>query len=111
MTVSTNVATARLDWPHLRRSGAVLAVFSMGILGLVQVRGRRQRRNGRRTTLGRYASWLSLLLCIAVVSLLASCGGSGSNSRALTPKGTTTVTIAGSTSTGAQTTSFTLTVQ
>ncbi len=111
MTVSTNVATARLDWPHLRRSGAVLAIFSMGILGLVQVKGRRQRKNGRRTRLGRYASWFSLMLCIAVVSLLASCGGSSSNNRALTPTGTTIVTIAGSTSTGAQTTTFTLVVQ
>ncbi len=111
MTVSTNVATARLLRPNLRRSGAVLAVFSMGMLGLVRVRGRRQTKNGRRTTLGRYASWFSLLLCIAVASLLTSCGGSGSNTRVLTPKGTTVVTVAGSTSTGAQTASFTLVVQ
>lgn len=110
MTVSTNVATARLDWPHLRRSGAVLAVFSMGILGLVQVKGRRQRKDVRSKRLGRYASWFLLVLCVAVTTLLASCGGSG-NSRVLTPKGTSTVTIAGSTSTGAQTTSFTLVVQ
>jgi len=108
MTVSTNVATARLLRPNFGRSGAVLAVFSIGLLGLVQVRGRRQ---GRRSTLGRYASWLSLMLCIAVVTLLASCGGSSSNNRVLTPKGTSTVTVAGSTSTGAQTTTFTLTVQ
>jgi Bacterial Ig-like domain (group 3) len=111
MTVSTNVATARLLRPNLRRSGAVLAMFSMGIMGLVRVRGRRQKKNGRRRILGRYASWFSLMLCIAVVSMLASCGGSGSNNRVLTPTGTTTVSIAGSTSTGAQTTSFTLVVQ
>jgi ABC-type phosphate transport system substrate-binding protein len=83
----------------------------MGILGLVQVKGRRQKKNGRRRILGRYASWFSLMLCIAVALLLASCGGSGSNNRVLTPTGTSTVTIAGSTSTGAQTTSFTLVVQ
>ena len=112
MTVSTNVATARLLRPNLRRGGAVLAVFSMGILGLIQVRGRRQKQPGRHSTrLGRYASWLSLLLCIAVVTLLASCGGSGSNNRVLTPKGMSTVTVAGSTPSGAQTTSFTLVVQ
>lgn len=110
MTVTTNVATARLDWPHLRRSGAVLAVFSMGLLGLVQVKGRRHGKDGRRTGLGRYAFGSLLLLCVAMATLLVSCGGS-SNSRVLTPKGTSTVTIAGSTSTGAQTTSFTLTVQ
>lgn len=107
MTVSTNVATARLLRPNLGRSGAMLAVFSMGLLGLVQVRG---RRHGRRTRLSRFAAWFLLLISIAVVSLLVSCGGS-SNSRVLTPKGTTTVTVAGSTSTGAQTTTFTLTVQ
>ena len=106
MTVSTNVATARLLRPSLRRSGVVLAVFSLGLLGLVQVKGR-----GRGTRLGRYVSWFGLLLCVAVVTSLVACGGSSSNNRVLTPKGTTTVTIAGSTSSGAQTTSFTLTVQ
>src|SRR5262249_21763853 len=55
MTVSTNVATARLLRPNLRRGGVVLAMFSLGLLGLVQVKGR-----GRSTRLGRYASWLGL---------------------------------------------------
>ena len=63
MTVTTNVATARLDWPHLRRSGAVLAVFSMGLLGLVKVKGRRPRKAGRRNGVGRYASW-SCFCCV-----------------------------------------------
>jgi hypothetical protein len=106
MTVSTNVATARLLKPSLRRDGAVLAVFSFGLLGLVQVRGK-----GRRTRLGRYVSWFSLMLCLAVISTLVACGGSSSNNRVLTPTGTTTVNIAGSTNSGAQTTSFTLVVQ
>jgi hypothetical protein len=108
MTVSTNVATAKLLRPNFGRGGAVLAVFSLGLLGLVQVKGRDRRRKG----LGRYAPWLLLLLCVAVASLLVACGGSSSNNnRVLTPTGTSTVTIAGSTSTGAQTTSFTLNVQ
>jgi hypothetical protein len=106
MTVSTNVATARLVRPSLRRSGVVLAVFTLGLFGLVQVKGR-----GRGSRVGRYVSWIGLLLGIAVVSSLMACGGSNSNNRVLTPKGTTTVTVAGSTSSGAQTTSFTLVVQ
>lgn len=108
MTVTTNVATARLLRPNLHRGGAVLAVFSLGILGLVQIRS---RRDGRRTRLGRYASWMLLLVCVGLASSMVACGGSSSNNRVLTPKGTTTVTIAGSTSGGAQTTSFTLVVQ
>ncbi len=106
MTVSTNVATARLLRPSLRRGGAVLAMFSLGLLGLVQVRGK-----GRRTKAGRFIAWFSLLVGLAVISSLVACGGSGSNNRVLTPTGTTTVSIAGSTSSGAQTTSFTLVVQ
>ena len=111
MTVSTNVATARLLRPNLRRSGAVLAVFSMGILGLVQVRGGRSRKDSRRRRLGYYAPWFLLVLCVGVASSLVACGGSSSNNRVLTPKGSTPVTIAGSTTGGAQTTSFTLVVQ
>jgi len=115
MTVSTNVATAMLSRPKLHRGGILLAdmvgVFSVGMLGLVQIRGRRQRRTGRATRLGRATGWLLFSLAVFVTLLLVSCGGSSSNNRVLTPTGMSTVTIAGSTSTGAQTTSFTFTVQ
>ena len=51
------------------------------------------------------------LLCVLAFLWLVACGGSGSNSNSVTPKGTTIVTVAGSTTTGAQTTTFTLNVQ
>ncbi len=115
MTVSTNVATAMLSRPKLHRGGVLLAdmvgLFSVGMLGLVQIRGRRQRKPGRATRLGRATTWLLFSLAVLATLVLVSCGGSSSNGRVLTPKGMSTVTIAGSTSTGAQTTSFTFTVQ
>jgi len=110
MTVTTNVATAKLLRPNFGRGEAVFAVFSLGLLGLVQVRGRRSK-DVRRAGFRRYASWILLLICVAVAFSLVACGGSSSNNRVLTPKGTSVVTIAGSTSTGAQTTTFTLNVQ
>lgn len=113
MTVSTNVKTALLRRPMLHRGGPLLAdmvaAFSVGMLGLMQIKVRSRKRDGRAAGL-RGATWFLLALCVLGTICIVACGGS-SGGRVLTPKGMSTVTIAGSTSTGAQTTSFTLTVQ
>lgn len=114
MTVTTNVQTSLLRMPRFRREGRLLAdmmaIFSVGMLGLVQVKVRRRRKSGRRTRAGSLATWFLLALGVLAALCLVSCGGSG-HSNVMTPTGTTDVTIAGSTATGAQTTTFTLTVQ
>lgn len=113
MTVTTGSTKALLTWPVLHpRSGSpanLLAVFSVGLLGLVQLKQRRVKTNRRGA---KFIATSSLfLLCLAGCLWLVACGGSGSNSNTATPKGQTIVTVAGSTSTGAQTTTFTLNVQ
>ena len=111
MTVTTNVSTALLRRPMFHRGGPLLAdlvaFFSVGMLGLVQVGVRRKKRSGRRA---KVVTWLLLSLCVLGALWLVACGGS-SNSNVMTPTGMTNVTVAGSTSAGAQTTSYTLIVE
>ena len=113
VTITTGTTKALLSWPVLHpHSGSptnLLAVLSVGLLGLVQLKQRRVKANRRGAKF--LATWSLFLLCLAGCLWLAACGGSGNNANTATPKGQTIVTVAGSTSTGAQTTTFTLNVQ
>ena len=113
VTITTGTTKALLTWPVLHpHSGSpanLLAVFSVGLLGLVQLKQRRVKANRRGAKF--IATWSLFLLGLAGCLWLVACGGSGSNANTATPKGQTIVTVAGSTSTGAQTTTFTLNVQ
>jgi hypothetical protein len=115
LTVTTGGASARLMPPMLHpRSGwpaDLLAVFSVGLLGLVQLRVRRGGADQRRSSIRALATWFFFSLCLLATLWLVACGGSSSNANSETPKGQTVVTVAGSTSTGAQSTTFTLNVQ
>ncbi len=115
LTVTTGGPSARLMPPVLHpRSGwpaDLLAVFSVGLLGLVPVRVRRSGADQRRSRTRALLTWLFFSLCLLATLWLVACGGSGSNANSVTPKGQTVVTVAGSTSTGAQSTTFTLNVQ
>ena len=68
MTVTTNVSTALLRLPTFHRDGRlladVIAVFSVGMLGLVQVKVRRRRKNGRGVRAGSPATWFLLALSV-----------------------------------------------
>jgi len=112
LTVTTGSTRGLLMWPGLHPHGTmptrILAVFSIGLLGLVQMKDR--RKVGRRGA-KLLASWLVFLLCLVATLWLVACGGSGSNANTATPKGQTIVTVSGSTPTGAQSTTFTLNVQ
>jgi hypothetical protein len=113
LTVTTGSAKALLMRPVLGPHGSLpksaLAVFSVGLMGLVQVKERR-KKPGRRGVKS-IASWLLFSLCLLGCLWMVACGGSGSNANSVTPKGQTIVTVSGSTATGAQTTTFTLNVQ
>ena len=112
LTVTTGTKKALLRLPVLHPGGSlpakVLAVFSFGLLGLVQLRARKGKADRSRTKLSVGSLFL---VCLFATLWLVACGGSGSNANSVSPKGTTIVTVAGSTSTGAQTTTFTLNVQ
>jgi hypothetical protein len=111
LTVTTGTKKALLMRPlfnHGKLPKDMLAVFSVGLLGLVQV-GARGRKSGRRGT--KLIAGGLFVLCLFAILWLVACGGSGSNANSVTPKGQTIVTVAGSTTTGAQTTTFTLNVQ
>ncbi len=115
LTVTTGGPSARLMPPVLHpRSGwpaDLLAVFSVGLLGLVQVKVRRKGADQPRSRTRALVAWIFFSLCLLATLWLVACGGSGSNANSVTPKGQTVVTVAGSTSTGAQSTTFTLNVQ
>jgi len=111
LTVTTGTKKAWLMRPLLHPYGSaptkVLAVFSVGLLGLVQVKAR--SKAGRRRA--RLIAALLFVLCLVGTLWLVACGGSGSNANSVTPTGMTIVTVSGSTPTGAQSTSFTLNVE
>jgi hypothetical protein len=113
LTVTTGTKKALLTWPALHPHGGsptnVLAMFSVGLLGLIQLKRRPGKVDWRSAKF--IASLLLCFLCLLGTVWLVACGGSGSNANSVTPKGTTIVTVAGSTTSGAQTTTFTLNVQ
>jgi len=112
MTVTTGTTKALLRRPQLGPHGSLpsslLAVFSVGLLGLVQVRRRPRKAGSRRA---KFIATSLFVLCLFASLWMVACGGSGSNANSVTPKGQTIVTVSGSTTTGAQTTTFTLNVQ
>jgi hypothetical protein len=113
LTVSTDVSTAMLTQPDLRRgTGATrgpatfLAVVLLGLGGLVRTR----RRWG--------SFFLAALLVVGLGLTMAGCGGSsssggggGGGGGSTTPAGTSTVTVTATAGSLSQTTTFTLTVQ
>jgi Bacterial Ig-like domain (group 3) len=115
LTVTTGGSSARLMPPVLRPSGSwpagLLAVFSVGLLGLVQVKARGGKAKQCGAKVRTRATWFLFMLCLLATLWLVACGGSGSKANSVTPKGQTVVTVAGSYSTGGQSTSFTLNVQ
>ena len=115
LTVTTGGSSARLMPPILHPRGSwpadLLAVFSVGLLGLVQVKGRREGAGQHGAKVRTRATWFLFTLCLVATLWLVACGGSGSKANSVTPKGQTVVTVAGSYSTGGQSTTFTLNVQ
>jgi len=113
LTVTTGTKAAGLRLPALPFRGSptdLLAMLSVGFLGLVQMGVRRGKKGSGIKTRSR-ATWFLFALCLLATLWMVACGGSGNNANSVTPKGQTTVTVSGSTTTGAQTTTFTLNVQ
>ncbi len=115
LTVTTGTKNALLRPPALHPHGSLpanlLAMFSVGLLGLVQVKVRRGRPGRRGAKVGIGTTWFLFSLCLLATLWLVACGGSGSSANSVTPKGQTVVMVAGSYPGGGQSTSFTLNVQ
>jgi hypothetical protein len=109
--ITTSLPTAKLDRPLDRGSRILYAALLPGLFGVIFIAGSRKRSVGAMRVLG-------LITVLGASTLwMASCGGSsgggGGTGNPGTPKGTYTITVTGSSTSGGATSSvpFQLVVQ